>query len=45
MTDEDPKVRISEDNWRRLNAMKRPGDTFDDVVNRLLDANEEQLFP
>jgi predicted CopG family antitoxin len=30
-------VRIRNDTWKRLNARKEQGDTFDDVLNRLLD--------
>lgn len=37
--DEDSKhpVKVSEETWRDLNARKRPGDTFEDVVSRLID--------
>jgi len=41
----DPKIRVSEDNWERLNARKRPGDSFDDVIERLLDADDEVVIP
>lgn len=34
-------IKVSEENWKRLNAMKDPGDTFDDVVGRLLDQRVE----
>jgi predicted CopG family antitoxin len=31
------KITVSGNTWRRLNARKRePGETFDDVVQRLL---------
>lgn len=30
-------VEITRETWRRLNARKEPGDTFDDVVRRLLE--------
>jgi hypothetical protein len=30
------RIRVSQETWRRLNARKQPGDTFDDVVSRLL---------
>jgi predicted CopG family antitoxin len=31
------KITVSGETWRRLNARKRePGETFDDVVQRLL---------
>lgn len=43
--DEDPHIRVSTENWRRLNAQKAPGDTFDDVIGRLLDAQGESPYP
>jgi predicted CopG family antitoxin len=33
-------VRVSSETWSRLNRRKRPGDTFNDVIVRLLDADE-----
>ena len=30
-------IRIRPETWRRLNNLKEPGDTFDDVVTKLLD--------
>jgi predicted CopG family antitoxin len=30
-------IEISVDNWRELNRMKDPGDSFDDVISRLLE--------
>jgi len=29
-------IQIDEDTWKELNGRKAPGETFDDVVNRLL---------
>ncbi|UDF60579.1 antitoxin VapB family protein [Halobacterium sp. BOL4-2] len=29
-------VKVSEETWRELNAQKHPGDTFEDVIQRLL---------
>lgn len=40
---ERPRVRVSTETWRRLNALKRPGDDFDDVVERLLEDNENDI--
>lgn len=40
MGDEREKTNIEVflDTWRRLNSLKRgPGDSFDDVINRLID--------
>jgi predicted CopG family antitoxin len=35
--DTETKISVSGDTWQRLNALKRePGETFDDVVQRLL---------
>jgi len=35
--DTDPKISVSGETWQQLNARKRePGETFDDVVQRLL---------
>jgi predicted CopG family antitoxin len=31
----DKTIRISEENWRRLEELKEDGDSFDDVVTRL----------
>lgn len=33
-------IRISDENWKRLNERKEPGDTFSDVVTRVLDETE-----
>ncbi|WP_285265953.1 antitoxin VapB family protein [Halobacterium salinarum] len=32
-------VKVSEETWRDLNARKHPGDSFEDVIRRLLDEN------
>lgn len=37
----DTQVRITDTTWAELNAKKRPGDSFDDVIQRLLDEAEE----
>lgn len=34
-------VAVAEDNWERLNRLKRPGESFDDVIGRLLDARDD----
>lgn len=33
-------IKVSPDTWRELNARKEPGDSFDDVVARLLGDEE-----
>jgi predicted CopG family antitoxin len=30
-------VKVSEETWRALNSRKHPGDSFEDVISRLLD--------
>jgi len=34
--DADQHIRVTEETWRKLNRLKRPGDSFDDVLQRLL---------
>ena len=34
------QIRVSPENWKRLNALKEPGDTFNDVIDRLLEVND-----
>lgn len=31
-------IRVTPENWQQLNGMKRPGDTFDDVITRLVES-------
>ena len=33
-------IKVRGETWTRLNVRKRPGDSFDDVVWRLLEASE-----
>ncbi len=37
----DTHIRVTEETWAKLNERKRPGDSFDDVLNRLLDDADE----
>jgi len=32
----DKHIRVTEETWLELNKKKRPGDSFDDVLQRLL---------
>ena len=32
----DKHIRVTEETWLELNRQKRPGDSFDDVLQRLL---------
>jgi predicted CopG family antitoxin len=41
--DADKHVRVTEDTWKELNAQKEPGDSFDDVIQRLLEEEAEEL--
>ena len=34
-------IRVTDETWSRLNKRKRPGDSFDDVIQRLLEQTEE----
>lgn len=34
--DENTTVKVKKDTWRRLNRLKEPGDSFDDVISELL---------
>lgn len=33
-------LRISDENWIRLNRLKRPAESFDDVITRLLEDSD-----
>jgi len=37
MGDEDTSIRLKVDTWRRLRSLKGPGESFDDVINDVLD--------
>ncbi|ELZ05322.1 antitoxin VapB family protein [Natrialba aegyptia] len=39
--DADQHIRVTEETWTRLNKEKRPGDSFNDVIERLLDENSD----
>jgi len=39
--DADKHIRVTEDTWVELNKRKQPGDSFEDVINRLLREDEE----
>ena len=40
MSDDVTSIQVRNETWQELNARKQPGDTFDDVIQRLLDADE-----
>lgn len=37
----DNHIRVRDETWQELNARKKPGDSFDDVIWRLLQEAEE----
>lgn len=37
----DTHIRISEEMWQELNSQKQPGDTFDDVIRRVVEENND----
>lgn len=41
MADDDVNIRIKRATWKRLHALKEPGDSFDDVISNLLDEADE----
>lgn len=45
MGTDDTSIRIKRDTWRRLHERKGPGESFDEVLNDVLDRaeSEEQL--
>jgi predicted CopG family antitoxin len=40
MSSEDTSIRIKVDTWGRLRSRKGPGESFDDVINEVLDDAE-----
>lgn len=40
MSDDTTTIQISIENYKQLNGMKNPGDSFDDVIGRVLDEHE-----
>jgi predicted CopG family antitoxin len=43
MSEDTTAVNVDTRTWRRLNARKRPGESFDDVVDRLLEQNKNDI--
>jgi predicted CopG family antitoxin len=40
---EKTNIEVYRETWRRLNLLKeKPGDSFDDVINRLIDCYEDE---
>ena len=40
---ESTTIRVSEGTWQRLNDLKRPGLTFEEIIVALLDESEDEL--
>jgi len=40
--DADKHIRVTEETWRELDVRKQPGDSFDDVLQRLLDDDTDR---
>lgn len=40
MAGDSVNIRIKKDTWRELHQMKEPNDSFDDVIQRLLDEDD-----
>lgn len=45
MTRDVTSVEIKKSTWKELNQQKEPGDSFDDVIQRLLARPEEPVEP
>jgi predicted CopG family antitoxin len=43
MSERKTAVNVTERTWRRLNARKRPGESFDDVVDRLINDTTDDI--
>jgi len=39
--DTDQHIRVTDETWRELNQRKQPGDSFEDVLRRLLAEKQE----
>jgi len=37
---DDTQIRVKDETWQELNARKQPGDSFDDVIQRLIDEHD-----
>jgi predicted CopG family antitoxin len=38
----DTHIRVTSDTWKELNQRKEPGESFDDVLQRLIAESEER---
>jgi len=37
---DDTQIRVKDETWQELNARKQLGDSFDDVIQRLIDEHD-----
>lgn len=40
MGDDTTTVQVDNETWKELNTRKEPGETFDDVIRRLLESED-----
>lgn len=40
MGEEDTTIQIKTETWKKLNQQKSPGESFDDVISRLLEDSD-----
>jgi len=38
------QIRVTEQQWKYLNAMKEPGESFADVIGRLINEHDHMAF-
>jgi predicted CopG family antitoxin len=43
--DDTTTVKLKRDTWKELNSKKEPGDSFDDVIRRLLNETDDEGNP
>jgi len=36
-------ITISEETWRRLNQIKRLGESFDELINRIIESKNKEI--
>lgn len=39
--DADTHIRVTDETWTKLNSRKKPGDSFNDVIARLLEEDDD----
>jgi predicted CopG family antitoxin len=41
----DKHIRVTKETWKELNQMKEPGDSFEDVLQRLIEGEATRMTP